>query len=86
MPPMNQPGSRPAPRSTVARKVAEVVLPCVPATTTGKRSGRHSHSSASGSEIVEIPCTRAAIASGFFAGIALPITTRSGRGSRFSAR
>jgi hypothetical protein len=63
-----------------------VVLPCVPATTIGWRPSRNRRPIACGMLRYGMPLSAAATASGLAAVAMLPITTRSGRSSRFSAR
>ena len=59
-----------------------VVLPWVPATTSGRRPVRKKRDSASGIEMRGMPLRSIATASGLVRGTALPTITRSGGGSR----
>ena len=81
-----KPGSAPACCNTHASSALEVVLPWVPTMTARRRSAMKNRISASGIEQYGIPAASIASISSLPRDIALPTTTRSGRGSRFAAR
>src|SRR3990170_3818648 len=84
MPPAKKPGSLPARSSTQASRVAVVVLPWVPATTSGRLPRRKRRLSAWGKDRWGMPAASRAWTSGLARETAFPTTTRTGRGTRRS--